>query len=34
MGGYLNYGRKQYAVPGAEILWKGYARLAVGAQGS
>ena len=32
MGGYLQYRRKHYAVPGAEILWKGYVRMASMAQ--
>ena len=32
MGGYLKYRRKHYAVPGVEVLWKGYVRLATMAQ--
>ena len=28
LGGYLNYGRKQYAAPGHQVLWEGYTRLA------
>ena len=32
MGGYLKFRRKQYALPGVEILWKGYVRLAPMAQ--
>ena len=31
-GGYLQYRRKHYAVPGAEVLWKGYVRMASMAQ--
>ena len=28
LGGYLNYKRKRYAVPGHQVLWEGYTRLA------
>ena len=28
LGGYLNYKRKQYAVPGHKVMWEGYTRLA------
>ena len=31
-GGYLKYGRKQYAVPRVEIPWKGFVQLAITAQ--
>ena len=32
MGGWMGYGRKAYAAPGAAVLWEGYARLAARAQ--
>ena len=32
LGGYLNYKRKQYAVPGHKVMWEGYTRLATIAQ--
>ena len=28
LGGYLNFKRKRYAVPGHQVLWEGYTRLA------
>ena len=32
MGGWMGYGRKAYAAPGAAVLWEGYVRLAARAQ--
>ena len=28
LGGYLNYKRKRYAVPGHQVMWEGYTQLA------
>ncbi len=32
LGGYLHFKRKRYAVPGHQVMWEGYTRLAMIAQ--